>query len=70
MKLKTGWFATSHQSVFENKRGERIHTMGMLRDARGNTNPPSQDEFFTFMMLTGGNRRRALMACMEYAGSQ
>lgn len=70
IKLKTGWRATAHPSVFENKNGERIHTMGMLRDAHGNANPPSQDELFTYLMLTGGNMRRSLMACMECAGSQ
>lgn len=67
VKLTTGWFSTKHPSVFENREGARIHTMGMMRDKNGNTNPPNQDQLRMYLMLTGGNRRRALMACMELA---
>ena len=65
VKLKTGWFKTSNSAVYENKRGERIHTQGLLRTAKGFTNPPDTITLRKFLDMTGGNRRRALMACME-----
>lgn len=65
VKLKSRFMKTKNACVYENKKGDRIHTYGLLKRAAGDIFRPSPILLSKFLKLTGGNRRRSLMAVME-----
>ncbi len=65
MKLKLKWKHLKG-SVYQALNGARIHVSGgLIRSPEGETFHAQQTEFYKFMRITGGNRKRSLMACAE-----
>jgi hypothetical protein len=64
MKLRLKWKHVNG-SVYESFDGWRIDLGGWLRTPEGETFHAQQTEFYKFMRMTGDNRKRSLMACVE-----
>ena len=65
MKLTLKWKHLGGH-VYQALNGARIHvTGGIIRSSEGETFHAQQTEFYKFMRMTGDNRKRSLMACVE-----
>ena len=65
MKLRLKWKDLGCH-VYQALDGTRIHVIGgVIRNPNGETFHAQQFQFYKFMRMTGGNRKRSLMACVE-----
>jgi hypothetical protein len=65
MKLKYNWKPVGGH-VYQALNGARIHvTGGLIRLPDGETFHAQRLQFYKFMRMTGDNRKRSLMACVE-----